>query len=199
MLKRIILAGLLGGIGMFVWQSIAHMALPLGAVGIQEIPNEQPVLAAMQAQLGDTSGLYFFPGIGINSGMTRQQHNDAMQAYGTKLAANPSGILIYHPPGAKAITPPQLLTEFLIELAEALVLSFLLAQTRLSTISARLGFITLAGVMAAITTNLPYWNWYGFPTSYTATYMMTQVVGYIIAGLIAATVLKGQMARALLA
>ena len=181
---------------MFVWQSIAHMALPLGAVGMQEIPNEQPVLAAMQAQLADQSGLYMFPGPGVTPGMTRQQHNDAMQAYGAKLAANPSGILIYRPPGEKVITSGKLLTEFLIELAEALILALLLARTRLSTFSAHLGFVTLAGLMASITTNLPYWNWYGFPTNYTATYMMMQIVGYIIAGSIAARVLKGQMARA---
>jgi hypothetical protein len=36
---RILLAGIVGGIAMFVWTSIAHMALPLGEAGIAEIPN----------------------------------------------------------------------------------------------------------------------------------------------------------------
>ena len=31
---RIILAGVLGGIAMFIWTSIAHMATPLGHAGI---------------------------------------------------------------------------------------------------------------------------------------------------------------------
>ena len=57
----------------------------------------------------------------------------AMQQYEQKLAANPSGILIYHPPGAKALTPGQLVTEFLTEVAEALLLASLLAQTSLAT------------------------------------------------------------------
>ena len=43
-LMKILLAGIIGGIVMFVWTSIAHMALPLGEAGINEIPNESAVL-----------------------------------------------------------------------------------------------------------------------------------------------------------
>ena len=46
---------------MFVWTSIAHMALPLGEAGINEIPNESAVLNAMQSSMGDNAGLYIFP------------------------------------------------------------------------------------------------------------------------------------------
>ena len=46
---------------MFVWTSIAHMALPLGEAGINEIPNESAVLSAMQSSMGDKTGLYVFP------------------------------------------------------------------------------------------------------------------------------------------
>ena len=42
----------------------------------------------------------------------------------------------------------------------------------------RVGFVTMAGVLAAIATNVSYWNWYGFPTNYTAAYMLIQVVGF---------------------
>ena len=55
---------------------------------------------------------------------------------------------------------------------------------------ARVGFVTLIGLVACITTNVPYWNWYGFPTSYTAAYMFTQIVNYVIVGVIAALVMK---------
>lgn len=199
MTKRVLLAGVLGGIAMFVWATIAHVATPLGTVGMKEIPNEQGVLSAMQAQLGNTSGFYFYPGMGAGENATREQQQAAMRAYDQKLANNPSGILIYHPPGAKGLTPAQLGTEFLTELIEALFLAFLLAQTRLTTFASRLGFVIVAALMAAITTNLPYWNWYGFPTAYTATYAMTQIVGYIVAGLVAIAVLKKEWASTNLA
>lgn len=47
-MRRIFLAALLGAIAMFIWTSIAHMALPLGEAGIREIHNEAAVLDAMQ-------------------------------------------------------------------------------------------------------------------------------------------------------
>ena len=57
---RILLAGVLGGVVMFVWTSIAHMALPLGQAGINEIPNESALLSAMQSSMGEKSGLFIF-------------------------------------------------------------------------------------------------------------------------------------------
>jgi len=199
MAKRILLAGVLGAIAMFLWSSLAHVVLPLARTGIREIPNEQPVLSAMETSIGGTGGLYLFPGTGVKPDASRQEQNAAMQQYDQKLASNPSGILIYHPPGMKALTPGQLVTEFLTELAEALLVVFLLAQTGLASFASRVGFVTLAGIMAAITTNLPYWNWYGFPANYTAAYMTIEVVGYLVVGIVAAAVMKNQTPKALTA
>jgi hypothetical protein len=56
-MKRIFLAGLIGGIAMFIWTSIAHMALPLGEAGIGEMPNEAAVLNTMQSSIAEKSGL----------------------------------------------------------------------------------------------------------------------------------------------
>ena len=57
---KILLAGILGAMAMFLWTSIAHMALPLGEAGIGEIPNESAVLSTMQSSIGDQTGLYIF-------------------------------------------------------------------------------------------------------------------------------------------
>ena len=96
---RILVAGVLGGIAMFVWTSIAHMALPLGEAGIGEIPNESVVLSAMQSSMGKKTGLYVFPGLGVGKNATRQEKSEAMKQMQQRIAANPSGILMYHPPG----------------------------------------------------------------------------------------------------
>jgi hypothetical protein len=175
---------------MFLWSSLAHLVLPLARTGISEIPNEPPVLSALQTSLGGTPGLYLFPGTGLGPDATRQQQNAAMQQYEQKLASNPSGLIIYHPPGVKALTPGQLVTEFLTEFVESLLAVFLLAQTRLASFASRVGFVVVAGVMAAITTNIPYWNWYGFPASYTIAYMTIEIAGYVVVGIVAATVMK---------
>ncbi len=161
-MKRIILAGLLGGIAMFIWSSIAHIALPLGEVGVKQIPNETAVLSSMNSTLGTASGFYIYPGTGARPDASRAEKQAAMRDYGKKLAVNPSGILIYHPAGQSALTARQLGTEFLTEFIEALLAAILLAQTRLGSFSSRMGFIAVLGLAAAVTTNVPYWNWYGF-------------------------------------
>jgi len=190
MAKRVLLAGLLGGIAMYIWTALAHMVLPLGEAGIKEMPNETAVLSAMRSSLGESPGLYLFPGMGLGPDATSQQKQAAMQQYSQKLAANPSGIVMYNPPGMQALAPRQFIAEFVKELIEALLVVVLLAQTRLASFAARLGFVVVAGVLASIGTNVSYWNWYGFPATYTAAYMTTQILGFVCVGLVAAAMVK---------
>src|SRR5205085_6326138 len=187
---RIILAGILGGIAMFIWSSIAHMALPLGKTGIKELPNQQAIFAALQAGLGDKGGLYLFPGLGVGDNPTKEQTSEAMKHINERMAANPSGVLVYHPTGTQPFSFGKFLgIEFGTECLEALLAVFLLAQTRIAGFGGRVGFIFVAGILASIATNVSYWNWYGFPGDYIAAYMFMQVVGFLCAGIVAALVL----------
>jgi hypothetical protein len=185
---KILLAGFLGAVAMFIWTSIAHMALPLGEAGISEIPNEQAVLAAMQSSIAEKSGLYFFPGLGVGPNATREQKNEAMKQEAAKMASGPSGLLIYNYARqfafAKALT-----IEFITELVEAILVVFLLAQTTIASFVGRVGFVLVAGILAAIATNVSYANWYGFPCVYTASYMSIQIIGFLVVGIVAALVL----------
>jgi hypothetical protein len=192
-MKRIFLAALLGAIAMFIWTAIAHMALPLGEAGIREIPNEAAVLGAMQSSITDEAGLYFFPGLGLGPKPSREAKHEAMKHMDEKLARHPSGLLLYHPAGSRPfVMARHLSAEFVTEFLEALLVVYLLSLTRLTTFGARVAFVTVAGVLAAIATNISYWNWYGFPAVYTSAYIFIQVVGFLCIGLIAAWVLKKQ-------
>ena len=186
---KILLAGIFGGIVMFIWTSIAHMVLPLGEAGIGEIPNESAVLSAMQSNIGDQTGLYIFPGPGLGKNATRQEKNEAMKHMGEKMATNPSGILMYHAPGRPMAFGKWLGIEFGTELLEAILVVFLLAQTRIASFAGRVGFVLVAGILASIATNVSYWNWYGFPCVYTASYMFIQIIGFLCVGIVAAFVL----------
>ena len=187
---RILLAGILGGIAMFVWTSIAHMALPLGEAGINEIPNESAVLSAMQGNIGDKTGLYIFPGLGVGKNATREEKSEAMKQMQQRIAANPSGILMYHPPGRPFAFGKSLVVEFSTEVLQAILVVWLLAQTRIGSLGGRVGFVLIAGILAAITTNISYWNWYGFPGVYTASYILIEIVGFFLVGIGAALLLR---------
>src|SRR5947209_1947822 len=118
MTTRIAVAGLLGAIVMFIWNFVAHTFLPLAETGVREIPNEQLVTSAFQTNLGNKGGLYLFPGLGIGENATRKQKNDAMKSMDAKYASNPSGLLVYHPPGKPFQFGKHLTIEFITELIE---------------------------------------------------------------------------------
>ena len=187
---RVLLAGILGGIVMFIWTSIAHMTLPLGEAGISEIPNEATVLNTMQTNIGDNTGLYVFPGLGVGKNASRQEKSEAMKHMGEKIAANPSGFLMYHAPGRPFALGKSLGTEFVTELVESILVVFLLAQARLGSFAGRVGFVLVAGILSAIATNISYWNWYGFPGVYTASYMVIQIIGFFLVGIVAGIILR---------
>jgi hypothetical protein len=188
---RIFLAGLLGAVAMFVWTSIAHMALPLGEAGVQNTMNDGALLTALKSTVNDKDGLYIYPSMGLGPDATHAQRNEAMKSYAATLEKNPSGFFIYHPAGSRPMNMGKYLTiEFATELLEALLAVFLLAQTRIFTFGGRVGFVTTAGILAAIATNVSYWNWWGFPGNYTGAYIVIQVVGFFLVGVVAAIMFR---------
>jgi hypothetical protein len=188
---RIFLAGLLGAIAMFAWTAIAHMALPLGEAGVQNTMNDDALLSELKSTVKNKDGFYIYPTMDLQPGATHAQQSAAMEKYPEKLEKNPSGLIIYHPAGSRPMNMGKFLTiEFITELCEAFLVVWLLAQTRIVSLGGRVGFVTAAGILAAITTNVSYWNWYGFPGNYTASYMFIQVVGFFLVGIVAALMFR---------
>lgn len=180
---------------MFIWSFIAHDLLPLGEMGVREIPNEDAVTSAIQTNLGNRNGFYIFPGPGVSPDASRQQKMEGMKRAEEKMAAGPAGVLIYHPKRVFNF-PKRLGIEFATEVLESLLAVFLLAQTGIRGFGGKVGFILTAGILAAIATNVPYWNWYGFPRVYTAGYMLTQVIGFLLVGIVAALIMRPREATA---
>jgi len=191
MTTRAFVAAILGGITMFIWSFLAHDLLPLGETGMREFKNEAAMLDALKTNLGDAHGLYHFPGHKAGPNATRQEKSDAMKRAMEKAASGPSGVLLYH--STREFSFGKLLgIEFATELLEAMLVVFLLTQTGIESFSGRIGFVFVAGILAAITTNIPYWNWYGFPSNYTAAYMSIEIIGFLCVGLVAALLLKNK-------
>ena len=189
--NRILLAGLLGGIALFMWGSFSHIVLGLGRVGIKEIPRAQEaaVQSALRTALPE-SGFYFFPGMEIPAEASAQQKQAATRLYQEKYRQGPNGILIFHPQGGEVMTPAQLMIQLGLTTVEALIAAWLLSLTTLTTLGSRIGFVVVLGVLMALATNVEYWDWYGFPTNYTLAYMLDKVIGFLVVGLLIAVVTR---------
>ena len=139
-------------------------------------------------------GLYLFPGLGLGPNPTRQQRYAAMPAYVKKYEQSPHGVLVYHPASGAFPFGAALAREGLLNLVAGLLAAWLLSWAAPGRgYGARVGFVVIAGILATLTTNVEYWNWYGFPSAYIAGYMITQVIGYTLLGLIAAAIVKSHI------
>ena len=183
-----LLAAVLGGLAFFFWSFVAHDLLPLGKTGVKEVPNEQAVLDSMKANMPE-HGLYFLPGLGVPENATRAQQSAAMEARMHKVETGPSGLLVYHP-SLNFSFGKALVVELVTNIVQIFLAILLLGQTRIINFVGRWRFITIAGFLAAISTNVSYWNWYGFPGSYTLAYICTVAMGFVFAGLVAAAIVK---------
>lgn len=183
---RIIVAGLVGGLVMFLWSFVSHVVLPLGEVGVTTNWNEAATVAAMKNDIKEP-GFYFFPGMD----KAHAADEAKMAEWTAKYKAGPRGILIFHPTGEEPMGAKTMLTELgsnmLAAIAAALVISWLICN--LFGRIAAAGLIGLAGWMSI---DVSLWNWYGFPTSYTLAQGVDQVVGWLLSGIAIALILRSR-------
>ncbi len=187
MTKRVTLGAVVGAVVVFIVSSIWHMATGLGQVGIQNLPNEEAVLAAMSGSI-HSAGFYFFPRMDQGAGSKPQA---TQAAYLEKYKTGPTGILIYHPGGEELAFGKLLAVQFLTGLAGSLLLALVLAMTVDATnfIKRALSVVAIA-VFAAVIYEIPYWNWYGFPLNYTIAHAAGWIISWSAAGVAMAAVIR---------
>jgi hypothetical protein len=191
MTKHILLAGFLGGLVLFAWESVAHMALPLGEAGIRTFGDrEAPLLAAFKENLKEP-GFYFFPGPEDKPGMTREQKGRAMEAAMQRAATEPSGIAIVFPQGRSINMAVRLPIQLAGDIVAMLIAALLLSHAvMLKGYAARAGFVTLMGLLPTLQADMPAWNWYGFPDAYFGAQFLVHLVGAAAGGLVLARLVK---------
>ena len=188
---RVLVAALLGGMAIFFWGFVAHMLLPLGEAGMRPLPYEAKLLPAISATLNEP-GLYIFPWPESAPGTPMPVNQKTQAAVADLYKNSPHGLLLFHPPAGAMLTTGQLLAEFATNCAAALIAAVLvnLVVSSLRSFGGRFLFVTTLGLIAGIAVNVPYWNWYEFPTAFTLAEILEHVVGFAVAGLVIAALVK---------
>ncbi|HEY6347888.1 MAG TPA: hypothetical protein VI636_00620 [Candidatus Angelobacter sp.] len=194
MAKRVLLAGVLGGILMFIWGGLWHEQLPFAFAGLRSLPSEQAMLSTLKANITEP-GMYLFPGFGVPDDAPFAQKKAAMQTLEKNPPTGPQGVLIFSPTTA-GLSVKMLATEGTTNIIQALLVAFLLAQVGLKRFSSRLGFAFVLGLLASITTNISLWNFYRFPTEWIVSQIAFLIVGYFLVGIVVAAIVKTGTAKA---
>jgi hypothetical protein len=190
--QRILLAALLGGLALFAWESVAHLMTPLGEMGFKTLDDEATVLPVLKTTVHD-SGFYFFPAPQYRAGMSSAEKSAAMDAAMQKYQQGPSGMILILRNGATAMTPQQLLTQFVADLVAMLIAAILLAQLGPGVSFARkLSLFALLALFPTLRMGVPWVNWYHFPNSLFAAQFIVDFAGFLIAGLIVAKLVQSR-------
>ncbi len=178
-MKKVLLPGILGGLAVFIWSAIAHMALPIGNMGLKTIPNnEDAVFGALKSNI-QQPGLYFMPGYDMSRKLTEAEQT----AFMAKYEAGPTAFLVYHPTGVKVMSPGQLLRQLLFDVLGGLTAAFVISLT-VASFGARALAVALMGLFSWLTVSAPHWNWYRFPAAFTLGEGLDGVIGWLLGGLL---------------
>jgi hypothetical protein len=187
MFRQLLLAGLVGGAIVFVMSAIQNGVFP--AAEPRSLPSQAAILPVLRASVPQ-EGFYFFPGGALSRDMTREQREAAQADHERRFKDGPSGILVYTPGGKEFAFGRRLMIQFLLSVLAALAAAAILAVVAsTTTYGARVGIVFLLGCFAFVYLEPQYWNWYGFPASYTIARICGGVGTWTVAGLVMAAII----------
>jgi hypothetical protein len=179
---RIVVAAIVGGLIVFIWGAVAHMALPMGEMGLSVLPDETRLMEFVRTV--PSSGMYFYPGMNMSGKPTPEQ----LKAHQEMVTSGPSGLLILTKSNG-GMTPQRLIIELVSNILAALVAAILVSLMIGGYVKRALA-VALFGLFGVFSLLLSYWNWYGFPTAFVAGETITEVVGWLLAGFAIAKIVR---------
>lgn len=183
-MARIIIAGIVGGIIMFMWSFVAHEVLPTGEMGLKSLPDDARLSEAIKSAVHEP-GLYMYPGMD----MTHKPTDAEMQAWQTRYETGPSGLLLCYPNGRHFNMGQLMGVEALADILAALLGAAILSQMA-TTYGRRLAAAIGLGIIAILLIDVSLWNWYGFSMEYVLAEAIDIVGGWLLAGLVMAAIAK---------
>ena len=187
---RILIAGIGGGIVLFIWGAVSHMALGVGESAFKPLPNEMAVVSNLKANISEP-GMYILPGMD----MTHPQTSEEQAAWTAKYKEGPNALIIYNPTGVTPFSPGQLGIELISDILAALIVALMFTWL-VPSFSKRVVFAALFGLAAWLSIVVSYWDWYRFPTEFITGELIEQVVGWFIAGLVMAFIVRPKVVSA---
>jgi hypothetical protein len=182
--KKVCAAILAGAAVMFVWGAVSHLVLFKGT-GFSRLPNEDRIVTELRGSIRE-EGLYFFPSPDFSGNATPE----AKAAWEAKFSAGPTGMIVYHPEGSSPVSGAKLLIQFFSHLIGAAIAT-LVASFIGKPYWTRVLVIGLLGAFGPLTLGLISWNWYGFPTAFFLAQLVDMVVGWSLAGMAIARLIRG--------
>lgn len=164
-MKRTMLVSIAAGVVLFVWGFVSWAVLPWHNSAANKFVNEAAISQALKDN-APQAGVYFLP-------FSEQDHGpNQVGAFANVL-----------PQGTQMNMGKQMAIALLTQIISALLVLVLLSTTQGLTYWGKVGFFALTGLIIGFVSHAPYWNWFGFSTSYIAVMILDILIGWTLAGL----------------
>jgi len=124
-------------------------------------------------------GFYMFP---AKQGVPDEQ-------FAEQYEKGPVGLVVYRPTGFRPTSIVQRGIQFGTNLLASLVAAFI-ASRCVGGIVTRVMVVSSLGIIAWLSVNVPYWNWYSFPPGMTIASLINHVIGWALVGVVLAVIVK---------
>ena len=185
---RTVIAGVVAGIVVMFWGAAAHMALPIGMMGMEIPPDasQQTAIRALDAEF-DREGIYVLP----MPQESQWKDEAAMAEFGKRSTTHPYAFVVFQPQGrdGMAAMGSSIGKQTATCIAAGLIAAFIAAGIGGGR-GRRIAVVTSLGLFSWLTVSLPYWNWYRFPMAFTQGALIEQAIGWLLGGIVIALILK---------
>lgn len=188
---RIVLAGLAGGLVVFVWGAVSWMGLPFHTKSLHNVPQSEVLIAHLKSA-GAPTAVYHYPGF-LHDESGTPVPAERQNAWFEQHRGGPYiPLLNYRAEGFEPFAARQFLVGLLVDVTSAMFAAWLLCATgrTFATYRARVLFVAGLGVFATLTINVQQWNWMRYPAEFALPGVIDAPVAWLLAGLVIARIAR---------
>ncbi len=190
MIKQLVVAGLVGGVVLFIWSGISWMALSWHDSNLHSFADEDIMAETIRAH-ARSSGMYILPGMpkpGPNA--TEEEKKEAEAKAMDRMIRGPHMFASVRLTGTESIAP-FMVRGFILGVISVGFVAWLLSKTQNLTYFGKVIFTTMFAVAASFAIHLQYWNWWSFSTGYTFVSLIDMALGWFLVGLVLGKLIPG--------
>ncbi len=184
MRHTIIKCGLIGGFILFIWGAVSWSVLPWQKGQMNSFSSEKEVRSAISDNVSG-SGLYILPNL------QKYAYNpDELAAAKDRISEGPYIVAAVSANGRNPSMAGSAVASLILKIVSACIVTWLLLRTvHPLDYHKSVKFITVIGILIALSANLPYVIWFGFPGGFAMGSIIEIVFGWFFAALAIARII----------
>lgn len=179
---------IVGAIIAFIWSAISWMAIPWHKATVNRFHNEQAIVDTMMTA-APKDGIYIFPyGFECNSKGACSSEGGQKQMGASTVKQPMIFASVSH--REMKMCAGSFIMSFIIYFISAVLIAWLLLQTKSTIFWHKTLFVTIVGLTAGIMTYLPLLSWWSYPAGYVWVHIADLTITWFLAGLAMAKLVR---------